>query len=95
MKASLSLVALASSALAANVGRWDKGYGEGGYGHVATTEVYVTYTTYCPVTETHYEGGKTYYSTYTTTSTVETKIPTTYTVTEYGPATTETAAERG
>ena len=53
----------------------------------------MTYTTYCPVTETHYAGGSTYYSTYTTTSTVETKVPTTYTVTEYAPATTEYDSE--
>lgn len=96
MKASLSLVALASSALAANVGRFNnKGEHGGDKYHVTTTEVFVTYTTYCPVTETHSEGGKTYYSTFTTTSTIETKIPTTYTVTEYAPATTEIAQSRG
>ena len=44
MKAALSLVALASSALGANIPR---GYGHGG-GHVSyTTEVIVTYTTVC------------------------------------------------
>lgn len=45
MKAALSLVALASSALGANIPR---GYGHGGGGHVSyTTEVIVTYTTVC------------------------------------------------
>ncbi|KAI6712205.1 hypothetical protein JHW43_005249 [Diplocarpon mali] len=42
-----------------------------------TTQVYVTYTTICPVTTTTTEGGKTYTKTYTTTSTVIDHVATT------------------
>ncbi|PBP22704.1 hypothetical protein BUE80_DR006417 [Diplocarpon rosae] len=42
-----------------------------------TTEVYVTYTTICPVTTTSTDGGKTYTKTYTTTSTVIDHVATT------------------
>jgi len=81
MKAVLSLLTLASSALAANIVRDD--YGHGGYGHdkpgkeiPVTTEVIVTYTTVCPVTEIITKSGKPVYVTYTTTSTVTEKKPT-------------------
>lgn len=62
----LSLLALATSAAAT----WPKE-------HTTTTQVYVTYTTICPVTTTATEGGKVYTKTYTTTSTVVNHVPTT------------------
>lgn len=55
----LSILALATSAAAT----WGKEY-------TTTTQVYVTYTTLCPVTTTTTEGGKVYTKTYTTTSTI-------------------------
>ena len=88
MKAALSLVALASSALAVNLRPrgWDEGKGHGGghddgHGHgggwgPVTTEVVATYTTVCPVTETITKDGKPTYTTYTTTSTVTKAVPT-------------------
>ncbi|KAK2630247.1 hypothetical protein QTJ16_001067 [Diplocarpon rosae] len=42
-----------------------------------TTEVYVTYTTICPVTTTSTDGGKTYTKIYTTTSTIVDHVATT------------------
>ncbi|KAH7418218.1 hypothetical protein BKA64DRAFT_193113 [Cadophora sp. MPI-SDFR-AT-0126] len=61
-----SLAALATSVAAT----WPKEY-------TTTTEVYVTYTSLCPVTTTTTEGGKVYTKTYTTTSTVIDHVPTT------------------
>ena len=54
-----------------------------------TTEVDVTYTTLCPVTETVTGSGTTYTKTYTTTSAVLTKVRTTLYETVSGPAVTE------
>jgi hypothetical protein len=69
MKAVFALVALAASALAT-------GGHDGDTWATVTTKVITTYTTICPVTSTYYEGGKTYYTTYTTTSTVTEVKPT-------------------
>jgi hypothetical protein len=63
MKAAFSLVALAASALAANVPRWGKG------GETTTIVTYET-TTVCPVTSTYTEKGTTYEVTKLTTSTI-------------------------
>ncbi|KAK0113159.1 hypothetical protein ONS95_014858 [Cadophora gregata] len=62
----VSLVAFATSVVAT----WPKEY-------TTTTEVYVTYTSLCPVTQTTTETGKVYTKTYTTTSTVVDHVPTT------------------
>lgn len=99
MRAVLSLLALAATTLAANIPRgYNHGGNSGDYGggnkwKTVTTEVVVTYTTLCPVTETITKPGHTYTTTYTTTSTVKTVKPTTYTVTQTGPAVTKTAGE--
>ncbi|KAK0629872.1 hypothetical protein B0T17DRAFT_635258 [Bombardia bombarda] len=88
MKAALSLIFLASSALGGNApGGWAKGPGKV---QIVTLQVGVTYTTRCPFTETHSKAGKTWYSTYTTTSVVETMIPTTTQVTQTGPPVVKT-----
>lgn len=55
-----------------------------------TTEVDVTYTTVCPVTETVTGAGTTYTTEYTTTSVVYTKVLTTLYETVPGPAVTQT-----
>ena len=57
-----------------------------------TTEVEVTYTTTCPVTETVTEEGKTHTQTHTTTSLVVTKVQTVIYETITGPAKTKTVA---
>jgi hypothetical protein len=94
MKAALSLVALAASALGANVGRTypketpDKPKDSW---QTVTTKVIVTYTTVCPVTETVNKPGTTYYTTYTTTKTTEKVVPTTIIVTKQAPPVTKTA----
>jgi hypothetical protein len=108
MKAALSLLALAGSALAANipprgerelVGRtYDHG-GKDKPGHgcdacdTVTTSVIVTYTTVCPVTETVTKPGHTYKTTYTTTSTVKTVVPTTIVVTQTAPPVTQSTGQ--
>ena len=128
MKAVLSLLALAASALGANIARYagggggaaggggggggwhggggggGGGYGggwggggEGGYeggGNVVqqiTKQLVMTYTTLCPVTETHTKAGSTWYETITQTSTVEKVIQTTYTEVVSQPGVTKTA----
>merc|ERR1712219_91121 len=73
----VSLAALATSVAAT----WGKEY-------TTTTEVYVTYTSLCPVTTTTTEGGKVYTKTYTTTSTVVDHVPTTIVETVDGPDST-------
>ncbi|KAI9050044.1 hypothetical protein LZ554_006189 [Drepanopeziza brunnea f. sp. 'monogermtubi'] len=78
MKSSSVLAALA---LATSVAAW-------GNEVTKTTEVYVTYTTICPVTSTTTEAGNTYYHTYTTTSTVVDHIKTTIVETIQLPDTT-------
>ena len=94
MKVALSLVALAASALGANVGRTypketpDKPKDSW---QTVTTKVVVTYTTVCPVTETVSKPGSTYYTTYTTTKTTEKVVPTTIVVTKQAPPVTKTA----
>jgi hypothetical protein len=103
MRAALSLVTFAVSALAANIplrGEREralvpKGYKHGGCDEceTVTTKVIVTYTTVCPVTETTTQSGTTCTSTYTTTSTVETAVPTTIVVTKTAPPVTKTAGE--
>jgi hypothetical protein len=102
MKAALSLLALAASALAANLPpRGDRALVDRTYGHeqpepdceTVTTEVIVTYTTVCPTTETVTEPGHTYTTTYTTTSTVKTAIPTTVIITKTGPPVTKTTGQ--
>jgi hypothetical protein len=71
------------------------GYGGGGGGgkdddcETVTTKVIATYTTLCPVTETHTEPGNTYTTTYTTTSTVKTTVPTTIVITKTAPPVTK------
>lgn len=96
MRAAFSLFAFAATALAANIPRT---YPKGGGGkdkpkwETVVTEVIVTYTTVCPVTETYTKPGTTYTSTYTTTSTVKTAVPTTIVVTQTAPAVTKTAGE--
>jgi hypothetical protein len=109
MKAALSLLALAGSALAANIpprgerALVDRTYGHGGKDKpdhggcdacdTVTTSVIVTYTTVCPVTETVTKPGHTYKTTYTTTSTVKTVVPTTIVVTQTGPAVTKSTGQ--
>ncbi len=90
MRAAFSLLALAASALAANIplkGLVDRT--NGGKPEedcvTLTTKVIVTYTTVCPVTETVTKPGHTYTSTYTTTSTVQTVVPTTIVITKTAP----------
>ncbi|KAI1842705.1 hypothetical protein JX265_002689 [Neoarthrinium moseri] len=56
-----------------------------------TTEVDVTYTTTCPVTETVTAPGSTYTHVYTTTSVAVTKVATVIYQTVTGPAVTKTA----
>jgi len=74
----LSLLALASSALAANLPRGgDFGHGGFGWGEV-TTQVLTTYTTLCPITETVTKSGKPHYITRTDLSVVTKKVPVTY-----------------
>lgn len=103
MKAAFSLLALAASALAANLPpRGERELVDRTYGHekpqpqpepdceTVTTEVVVTYTTVCPTTETVTEPGHTYTTTYTTTSTVKTVIPTTVVITKTAPPVTKT-----
>lgn len=58
-----------------------------------TTEVDVTYTTVCPVTETKTAPGGTYYETYTTTSVYVTKLHTIVYETATGPAVTKTEGD--
>ena len=93
MKAVFSLLALATTALAANVPR--NGYPQQPPpSYVATTtQVEVTYTTVCPVTSTYTKGGETHYTTYTTTSTVYTKVPTVIYQTVTGPPVTQATQE--
>jgi hypothetical protein len=98
MRAALSLVALAASALGANIPRAeDKALYDrhgGGDSHVTyTTAVIVTYTTVCPVTDTVTKPGSTYVTTYTTTSTVKTAVPTTVVVTQTEPPVTKTEGQ--
>lgn len=69
-----SLLALASSALAANLPR---GGGGGGWGEV-TTHIFTTYTTLCPITETITKSGKPQYITRTDVSVVTKQVPVTY-----------------
>ena len=92
MKTSLSLLALASSALALNIprggGGGGGGYGGGGHGGGGgwyTTEIKEVYTTVCPVTETITKGGKTETKIYTSTDVITKLVPTTIytTVQEY------------
>jgi len=98
MKAALSLVALAASALAARLPAVPRGELLGRtYDHnpepdceTVTTKVIVTYTTVCPVTETYTKPGHTYTTTYTTTSTVKTVVPTTVVITKTAPPVTKT-----
>jgi hypothetical protein len=68
----------------------EKGKGKCKYCETTTTEVVVTYTTVCPVTETITEPGTTKTKTYTTTSTVKTKVPTTIVITKTEPPVTKT-----
>lgn len=106
MKAALSLFALAASALAANIPpRGERalvGRTGGGKDHpdkpeedceTVTTEVIVTYTTVCPVTETITQPGHTITKTYTTTSTVQTAVPTTIVITKTAPPITKTEGQ--
>ncbi|KAK4106729.1 hypothetical protein N658DRAFT_28307 [Parathielavia hyrcaniae] len=108
MRAALAYVALAASAMAANIPARGEGelvdrtYGHGGkdkpdHGckdcETVTTSVVVTYTTVCPVTETVTKPGETYKTTYTTTSTVKTAVPTTVVVTHTAPPVTKTEGE--
>jgi len=72
-----SLLALASSALAANLPRGGSGNGGPGWGEV-TTHVLTTYTTLCPITETITKSGKPQYTTRTETSVVTKQVPVTY-----------------
>ena len=100
MRAALSLVALAASALAARLPvprAEDAGLLGRTYNHepepdceTVTTKVIVTYTTVCPVTETVTKPGHTYTTTYTTTSTVKTVVPTTVVITKTAPPVTKT-----
>lgn len=97
MRAALSLLALAASALAANI----PARGRALLGRTRpredcetiTTKVIVTYTTVCPVTKTHTKPGHTYTTTYTTTSTVETVVPTTIVITKTAPPVTKSTGE--
>jgi hypothetical protein len=106
MRAAFSLIALAATALAANIpvrgerGLVDRTYGHGGKDtpdkgkpdedcETITTKVIVTYTTVCPVTETHTKPGHTYTTTFTTTSTVQTVVPTTIVITKTAPPVTK------
>lgn len=81
MKAIISLVALSlATIVAATKDHYEPpppAYTPPSYEVVTTTQVYVTTTSLCPVTETHTEGGKTYTKTYTTTSTIVKQVPTT------------------
>lgn len=78
-------------------GGYNGGGGKGGGGkggkdddcETITTKVIVTYTTVCPVTETHTKPGHTYTTTYTTTSTVKTTVPTTIVITKTAPPVTK------
>jgi len=95
MRAALSLVAFAATALAGNIPRT---YNKGGdkdkpKWETVVTEVIVTYTTVCPVTQTYTKPGTTYTSTYTTTSTVKTAVPTTIVITKTAPPVTKTEGE--
>ncbi|RYC62054.1 hypothetical protein CHU98_g4173 [Xylaria longipes] len=58
-----------------------------------TTQVEVTYTTTCPVTETTTVGGSTYTHVYTTTSVEVTYVDTTIYATSISPPVTETTGE--
>lgn len=71
------------------------GYNHGDKGEVVTktTVVEVIYTTVCPVTETVHKPGNTYTTTFTTTSTLVTKVPSVIYETVHGPVITETAKE--
>ena len=103
MRAAFSLLALAASALAANiplkgerglVDRTNGGHDEPEPDCVTlTTKVVVTYTTVCPVTETVTKPGHTYTSTYTTTSTIQTVVPTTIVITKTAPPVTQTTGQ--
>lgn len=72
-----TLLALASSALAAHVPRGGGGYGGPGWGEV-TTHIATTYTTLCPITETITKSGKPEYVTRTELSVVTKQVPVTY-----------------
>lgn len=71
-----TLLALASSALAAHLPRGGGGYGPG-WGEV-TTHIATTYTTLCPITETITKSGKPEYVTRTELSVVTKQVPVTY-----------------
>jgi len=71
-----TLLALASSALAANLPRGGGHYGPG-WGEV-TTHIETTYTTLCPITETITKSGKPQYITRTELSVVTKQVPVTY-----------------
>jgi hypothetical protein len=99
MRAVFSLVALAASALAANipvmgprglVGRTNQPQEDC---ETRTTKVIVTYTTVCPVTETVTKPGHTYTTVYTTTSTVKTVVPTTIVITKTAPPVTKSTEQ--
>ncbi|KAK0753044.1 hypothetical protein B0T18DRAFT_357155 [Schizothecium vesticola] len=67
-----TLLALASSALAAHIPRGGAGWGE------VTTHIATTYTTLCPITETITKSGKPEYVTRTELSVVTKQVPVTY-----------------
>ena len=67
-----TLLALASSALAAHIPRSGAGWGE------EVTHIATTYTTLCPVTETITKSGKPQYITRTDVSVVTKQVPVTY-----------------
>ncbi len=98
MRAAFSLLALAASALAANIplkgerGLVDRTKPEEDC-VTLTTKVVVTYTTVCPVTETVTKPGHTYTNTYTTTSTVQTVVPTTIVITKTAPPVYQTTGK--
>ncbi|KAK4232171.1 hypothetical protein QBC38DRAFT_146980 [Podospora fimiseda] len=93
MRAALSLLAFAATTLGANLPRgYDKGKGKDKW-ETVVTEVIVTYTTVCPVTQTYTKPGGTYTTTFTTTSTVKTAVPTTIIVTQTAPPVTKTEGD--